>query len=42
MDLEIKRKTSKRVVYGQPKIMWGALTKDKSQELQVRLLAKGA
>ncbi|XP_019251056.1 PREDICTED: uncharacterized protein LOC109229967 [Nicotiana attenuata] len=30
MDLEIKRDKKKRVVFGQPKIKWGALTEDKA------------
>ncbi|XP_009789628.1 uncharacterized protein [Nicotiana sylvestris] len=30
MDLEIKREKKKRVVFGQPKIKWGALTEDKA------------
>lgn len=42
MDLEIMRKRRKRVVYGQPKIRWGALTSDKAQELGWKLLAMGA
>ncbi|XP_018630918.2 uncharacterized protein [Nicotiana tomentosiformis] len=42
MDLEIKRVRKKRVVYGQPKIKWGALTKAKAQELREKLLAMGA
>nr|XP_009795535.1 PREDICTED: craniofacial development protein 2-like [Nicotiana sylvestris] len=33
MVLEIKRKRKKRTAYGQPKIKWGALTKDKAHEL---------
>ncbi|XP_075089927.1 uncharacterized protein LOC142171467 [Nicotiana tabacum] len=33
MDLEIVRKRKKRVVYGQSRIRWGALTNDKVQEM---------
>ncbi|XP_019227885.1 PREDICTED: uncharacterized protein LOC109209143 [Nicotiana attenuata] len=42
MDLEIVRKRKKRVVYGQPRIKWGALTYDKAHELGGKLLAMGA
>ncbi|XP_075094705.1 uncharacterized protein LOC142173299 [Nicotiana tabacum] len=38
IDFEITRKKRKRVVYEQPRIMWGALTEDKAQELGVKLL----
>lgn len=33
MELEIKGESKRRAVYGQPKIKWGALTKDKAQVL---------
>nr|XP_009626928.1 craniofacial development protein 2-like [Nicotiana tomentosiformis] len=42
MDLEIRRKKRKRAVYGQPRIKWEALTKDKAQELGVKLLTMRA
>ncbi|XP_070050891.1 uncharacterized protein [Nicotiana tomentosiformis] len=42
MDLEVKGVWKKRVVYIQPKIKWGALTKGKAQELREKLLAMGA
>ncbi|XP_070015739.1 uncharacterized protein [Nicotiana sylvestris] len=40
--LEIKKVRKKRVVNDQPIIKWGALTKDKAQELGEKLLAMGA
>ncbi|XP_070050451.1 uncharacterized protein [Nicotiana tomentosiformis] len=42
MDLEIRKERRKRVVYGLPRINWGALTKDRAQELGDKLLAMGA
>ncbi|XP_075091463.1 uncharacterized protein LOC142171675 [Nicotiana tabacum] len=42
MYLEVKGVRKKRVVYRQPKIKWGALTKGKAQELGEKLLALGA
>ncbi|XP_070015835.1 uncharacterized protein [Nicotiana sylvestris] len=42
MDLEVKGARKKRVVYGQPKIKWGSLTKGKAQELGENLLAMRA
>ncbi|XP_070017472.1 uncharacterized protein [Nicotiana sylvestris] len=42
MDLEVKRVRKKRVVYNQPKIKCGALTKAKAQGLRETLLAMGA
>ncbi|XP_075085134.1 uncharacterized protein LOC142168355 [Nicotiana tabacum] len=39
MDLEINWKRRKRAIPGQSRIRWGALTKDKDQELGERLLA---
>lgn len=42
MDLGIKIERKKRVVYGLSKIKWGALTKNKSQELVEKLRAVGA
>ncbi|XP_075088529.1 uncharacterized protein LOC142170502 [Nicotiana tabacum] len=41
-DLEIRRKRRKRVVYGLPRINWGALTEVSAQELGVKLLTMGA
>ncbi|XP_070004187.1 uncharacterized protein LOC142163481 [Nicotiana tabacum] len=41
MDLEVRRKRKKRVVYDQLKIKWGALTKVNAQELGEKLLAIG-
>nr|XP_016469628.1 PREDICTED: uncharacterized protein LOC107791978 [Nicotiana tabacum] len=38
MDLEITRKKRTRVLYGQAKIKWESLTKDKAWELGVKLL----
>ncbi|XP_070057228.1 uncharacterized protein [Nicotiana tomentosiformis] len=42
MDLEIKRARKKKAVYGQSKINWGVLTKDKAQELGEKLLVMGS
>nr|XP_009803799.1 PREDICTED: craniofacial development protein 2-like [Nicotiana sylvestris] len=42
MDLDIMLKRKKWVGCGRPKIRWGALTKDKAQELQEKLLVVGA
>ncbi|XP_070040305.1 uncharacterized protein [Nicotiana tomentosiformis] len=45
LDEEVKRRfweRKKRFARGRPRIMWGALTKDKSQELERRLSAMGA
>ncbi|XP_018626666.3 uncharacterized protein [Nicotiana tomentosiformis] len=42
MDLEIKRSSRKRAWCNQPKIKWGNLTKDKTQELGEKLLAMRA
>nr|XP_009607371.1 uncharacterized protein LOC104101592 [Nicotiana tomentosiformis]XP_016498364.1 PREDICTED: uncharacterized protein LOC107817103 [Nicotiana tabacum] len=42
MDLDIVLKRKKRVRCGRPKIGWGALIKDKAQELQDKLLVVGA
>ncbi|XP_070047409.1 uncharacterized protein [Nicotiana tomentosiformis] len=42
MDLEVKRVRKKRVVHGQPKIKWGALTNAKAQELGEKDFAMGA
>ncbi|XP_019227380.1 PREDICTED: craniofacial development protein 2-like [Nicotiana attenuata] len=42
MDLEIKRSRRKRAGCREPKIKWGNLTKDKSQELGEKLLAMRA
>ncbi|XP_070054014.1 uncharacterized protein [Nicotiana tomentosiformis] len=41
MDLEITRKRSKRAMYSQHRIKWGALTEAKSQNLGVKLLTMG-
>ncbi|XP_019248416.1 PREDICTED: uncharacterized protein LOC109227673 [Nicotiana attenuata] len=42
MDLDIMMKRKKRTARGRPRIGWGALTKDKAQELEGRLSAVGA
>ncbi|XP_070005368.1 uncharacterized protein [Nicotiana sylvestris] len=42
MDVDIMMKRKKRYARGRPRIRWGALTKDKAQELDVRLSAMGA
>ncbi|XP_075111253.1 uncharacterized protein LOC142181711 [Nicotiana tabacum] len=42
MDIGIMMKRKKRYVRGRPRIRWGALTKDKAQELEGRLAAMGA
>ncbi|XP_070048592.1 uncharacterized protein [Nicotiana tomentosiformis] len=42
MDLEIKWTRKKRALFGIPRVRWGALTKDKAQELGEKLLALGA
>ncbi|XP_070055686.1 uncharacterized protein [Nicotiana tomentosiformis] len=42
MDLEVKGARKKIVVYDQPKIRWGALTKGNARELGEKLLALGA
>ncbi|XP_075087656.1 uncharacterized protein LOC142169658 [Nicotiana tabacum] len=42
MDIGIMMKRKKRTARGRPRIRWGALTKDKAQELEGRLLAVGA
>nr|XP_016457108.1 PREDICTED: craniofacial development protein 2-like [Nicotiana tabacum] len=42
MDLEIKRSRRKRAGCRKPKIKWGNLTKDKTQELGEKLLAMRA
>lgn len=40
-DLAIRRTRKRRVVNGLPTIRWGALTKDKAQELREKLLDGG-
>ncbi|XP_070045939.1 uncharacterized protein [Nicotiana tomentosiformis] len=42
MDLEIRWTRKKRAMFGIPRVRWGALTKDKAQELEEKLLAVGA
>ncbi|XP_075109292.1 uncharacterized protein LOC142181065 [Nicotiana tabacum] len=42
MDIGIMMKRKKRYAHGRPRIRWGALTKDKAQELEGRLAAMGA
>ncbi|XP_070027763.1 uncharacterized protein [Nicotiana sylvestris] len=42
MDIGIRIRRKKRSVRGCPRIRWGALTKDKAQELEGRLSAMGA
>ncbi|XP_070014556.1 uncharacterized protein [Nicotiana sylvestris] len=42
MDIGIRIRRKKRPVRGRPRIRWGALTKDKAQELEGRLSAMGA
>ncbi|XP_075091865.1 uncharacterized protein LOC142172013 [Nicotiana tabacum] len=42
MDVSIMIQRKKRCTRGQPRIRWGALTKDKAQELEGRLSAMGA
>ncbi|XP_070014229.1 uncharacterized protein [Nicotiana sylvestris] len=42
MDIGIRIKRKKRSIRGRPRIMWGALTKDKAQDLEGRLSAMGA
>ncbi|XP_019256381.1 PREDICTED: uncharacterized protein LOC109234776 [Nicotiana attenuata] len=42
MDIGIRLKRRKRYARGRPRIRWGALTKDKAQELEGRLSAMGA
>ncbi|XP_075080826.1 uncharacterized protein LOC142166206 [Nicotiana tabacum] len=42
MDVGIVIKRKKRFVRGQPRIRWGALTKDNVQELEGQLMALGA
>nr|XP_009631907.1 uncharacterized protein LOC104121585 [Nicotiana tomentosiformis] len=42
MDVGIMIKRKKKVVWGRPRIRWGALTKDKDQELEGRFMAIGA
>lgn len=42
MDIGIMLKRRKRSTRGKPRIRWGALTKDKAQELEGRLSAMGA
>ncbi|XP_075080593.1 uncharacterized protein LOC142166076 [Nicotiana tabacum] len=42
MDIGIMMKRKKRYACGRPRIRWGALTKDKSQELEGQLYAMGA
>nr|XP_009759155.1 PREDICTED: craniofacial development protein 2-like [Nicotiana sylvestris] len=42
MDVGIMIRRKKRSLRGRPRIMWGALTKDKAQELEARLAAMGA
>ncbi|XP_070045827.1 uncharacterized protein [Nicotiana tomentosiformis] len=42
MDVGIMLKRRKRSARGRPRIRWGALTKDKAQELEGRLSAMGA
>ncbi|XP_075095520.1 uncharacterized protein LOC142173771 [Nicotiana tabacum] len=42
MDISIMLKRRKRSARGRPRIRWGALTKDKAQELEGRLSAIGA
>ncbi|XP_019263366.1 PREDICTED: craniofacial development protein 2-like [Nicotiana attenuata] len=42
MDVGIMIRRKKRYARGQPRIRWGALPKDKAQELEGRLLAMGA
>ncbi|XP_075080907.1 uncharacterized protein LOC142166223 [Nicotiana tabacum] len=42
MDLGINKVRKKRAVNGQPKIKWGAFTKDKTQELGEKLMVMGA
>ncbi|XP_070017332.1 uncharacterized protein [Nicotiana sylvestris] len=42
MDIRIRIRRKKRSVRGRPIIRWGALTKDKAQELEGRLSAMGA
>ncbi|XP_070006624.1 uncharacterized protein LOC142162163 [Nicotiana tabacum] len=41
MDIGIMMKRKKRYARGRPRIRWGALTKDKAQELEGRLSAMG-
>ncbi|XP_019236209.1 PREDICTED: craniofacial development protein 2-like [Nicotiana attenuata] len=42
MDIGIMMKRKNRYARGRPRIRWGALTKDKAQELEGRLSAMGA
>ncbi|XP_009798634.1 uncharacterized protein [Nicotiana sylvestris] len=42
MDVGIMVKRKKMYAHGRPRIRWGALTKDKAQELDERLAAMGA
>ncbi|XP_070002468.1 uncharacterized protein [Nicotiana sylvestris] len=42
MDVGIRLKRRKKSARRRPKIRWGALTKDKAQELEGRLLAMGS
>nr|XP_016433071.1 PREDICTED: craniofacial development protein 2-like [Nicotiana tabacum] len=42
LDVGISLKRRKRIARGKPRIRWGALTKDKAQELECRLSAMGA
>ncbi|XP_070014688.1 uncharacterized protein [Nicotiana sylvestris] len=42
LDVGIRFKRRKRSARGKPRIRWGALTKDKAQELECRLSAMGA
>ncbi|XP_016470135.2 uncharacterized protein LOC107792439 [Nicotiana tabacum] len=42
MDVGIMMKRKKRTARGRPRIRWGALTKDKAQELKGRLLVVGS
>ncbi|XP_070020086.1 uncharacterized protein [Nicotiana sylvestris] len=42
MDVSIMMKKKKRYAHGRPRNIWGALTKDKSQELDERLSVVGA
>ncbi|XP_019259245.1 PREDICTED: uncharacterized protein LOC109237393 [Nicotiana attenuata] len=42
MDIGIMMKRKKRYARGRPRIRWGALTKDKAQELEGRLSAMGS
>ncbi|XP_075100541.1 uncharacterized protein LOC142176512 [Nicotiana tabacum] len=42
MDVGILLRRKKRFVQGQPRIRWGALTRDEDQDLEGRLMAMGA